>query len=395
MIPKINIQYLNGQLGIQQTPEDGLLALIVGATAVSTTFALNKPYVLTSADDLTTLGITSVNNATLYKHVTEFYGEAPAGTKFIIYGVADTSTMEDVLDDTDDTAGTARHLLASQNGAIRGLLVGGLAKPSGSDSDDGIDSGVIDAVADAQALAEWATTTMYAPIFVILEGQGYDASKTLKSFALNTTNRVAILLGDTTSGSDGAALGVLGGRLSQCTVQRNIGRVADGALKTEHFYIGTTDAGSADTVIADAYDKGYIVPRTYTGRSGYFFTDDNMACKPTDDYSHLTARRTVDKAYRIAYDALLDVLIGELPIEEDGTIQRAVVASWEEMVLSALNRNMTANGELSTVNGDGAKVFIDPNQNVVSTSRLGVSIAVRPFGYARYINVQLGFTATN
>ena len=53
---------------------------------------------------------------------------------------------------------------------------------------------------------------------------------------------------------------------------------------------------------------------------------------------------------------------------------------------------MTAEGELSANDkGEGCKVFIDPKQNVLATSKINISIKVRPYGYARFIDVALGF----
>ena len=142
-------------------------------------------------------------------------------------------------------------------------------------------------------------------------------------------------------------------------------------------------------------DKGYLVPRIHIGRAGYYFTDDVMCCDPTDDYAHLTARRTVDKAARIAYDTLLDFLLAEIEINEDGTMQEPVVKSWQAAVESAIDGQMTANGELSAVGGSGCRCVIDASQNVLSTSRVDVTLKVRPFGYAREIVCKLGFLTTN
>ena len=56
---------------------------------------------------------------------------------------------------------------------------------------------------------------------------------------------------------------------------------------------------------------------------------------------------------------------------------------------------MTANGELSAdvtnPKDRGVQCFIDPTQNIVSTSRINIKVRVRPFGYGRYIDVYLGF----
>ena len=56
---------------------------------------------------------------------------------------------------------------------------------------------------------------------------------------------------------------------------------------------------------------------------------------------------------------------------------------------------MTAKGELSSTDGSGCSCYIDPSQNVVSTSTINMTLKVRPFGYARTINVDLGFQVAN
>ena len=55
---------------------------------------------------------------------------------------------------------------------------------------------------------------------------------------------------------------------------------------------------------------------------------------------------------------------------------------------------MTARGELSadtSAGESGCSVHIDPSQNVLATSTVLVTLKVRPFGYARNVEVQLGF----
>ena len=137
--------------------------------------------------------------------------------------------------------------------------------------------------------------------------------------------------------------------------------------------------------------------RTFVGRSGYFFSDDLLCTKVTDDYRSLTARRTIDKAYRIAYDTLLEELLDEIPVNTDGTMQVTQVKSWQGKVENAIALQMTANRELSAdvtnPKDRGVECFIDASQNVVSTSKVIVRVRVRPFGYARYIDVYLGFKA--
>ena len=65
--------------------------------------------------------------------------------------------------------------------------------------------------------------------------------------------------------------------------------------------------------------------------------------------------------------------------------------SWQQAVENAINRQMTAKGELSATDGEGCVCFINPKQNVLATSRIELTLKVRPYGYARFIDVNLGF----
>ena len=388
MIPRIIISYLNGQLGTVGDSPDGLYALVCGATVVSSTFALEKAYSIRRLSDLDTLGVTAENNPRLYKHVSDFYSIAEEGTEVIVWGVDKSTAMTALL---DKTTGSVRKLLEAEGGKPRGLFVA-LDGKAGTSSDNGIDEDVFTALPKAQELAEWSTDEMYAPIFIILEGRGYSDSESITDLSEMTYNRVGVLVGDTTSESEGACVGLLAGRLASIPVQRNIGRVRDGALPATEMYIGAAKVETGMSVIEDLYDKGYITPRKYTGRSGYFFSDDRLACDETDDYAHLANRRVIDKAYRIVYDTLLDMMLDELEVNEDGTLQAGVVKSWQQTVEDKLNSNMTVNGELSAGDdGEGAVCYIDETQNVLATSKVEVTVKVRPFGYARYIDVSLGF----
>lgn len=395
MLPRVKIQFLNGQLGTVGESADGLLALICGASAVAGKLALNSIYEVRSMDDLADLGVTEQNNATLYKHVSEFYDEAGRGVKLILYPVAPATTATNICDYTKTAEGYARDLITRQNGALRGIGVAGVNSNSSVASTNGLDPDVFTALPKAQQLAEWATTELYAPLFFAIEGRAYDAAKELKNLSEEDYNRCLVAIGDTVTNSTGAAIGTLLGRIASIPVQRNIGRVKDGALSPLEMYVGTKKVEESSSAIASIFDKGYVIPRKHVGRSGYFYADDPMACDPTDDYAHLTGRRVVDKAYRIAYDTMLNELLDELELNEDGTLQHAVVKSWQQTLENAINRQMTANGELSSDgDGNGCVCYINEKQNVVSTSRIVVTLKVRPHGYSRYIDVNLVFQVT-
>lgn len=393
-LPRVRIQFLNGQLGTVGESPDGLMALICGASVVNGKLELNTVYPVTSMDDLAALGVTEANNATLYKQVKEFYDEAESGTKLILYPVSANTKATLLCDYTNMAEGFARDLITRQNGALRGIGVAGINTGSTSVSNNGLDPDVFTALPKAQQLAEWTTSELYAPLFFVLEGRNYDASKELKDLTGERYNRVAVAIGDTVSGSKGACIGTLLGRIASIPVQRNIGRVKNGSLFPLEMYIGTKKIEESGNTINAIFEKGYIVPIKHVCRTGYYFPDDPMACDPTDDYAHITNRRVIDKAYRIAYDIMLEELNDELDLNEDGTMQHAVVKSWQQTLENAINRKMTAKGELSAPDGKGCKVYINEKQNVVSSSKIELTLKVRPRGYARYIDVNIGFLVT-
>lgn len=393
-LPRVKIQFLNGQLGTVGESPDGLMALVCGASAVTGKLELNTVYRVTSPDDLIALGVTETNNATLYKQVKEFYDEAESGTKLILYPVSANMKVTELCDYTKTSEGFARDLITRQNGALRGIGVAGLNAGSTAASTNGLDPDVFTALPKAQQLAEWATSELYAPLFFVLEGRNYDASKELKDLTEEKYNRVCVVIGDTAKDSKDACMGTLLGRIASIPVQRNIGRVKDGSLFPLEMYVGAKKIEESGNTISAIFENGYIVPRKHVGRSGYYFADAPMACDPTDDYAYMPSRRVIDKAYRIAYDTMLEELLDELELDEDGTLQNAVVKSWQQTLENAINRQMTANGELSATDGEGCKCHIDARQDVVSTSKIVVTLKVRPHGYSRYIDVNLGFLVT-
>ena len=408
MLPYVKIDFANGAIGASEPMDDGVTGLICTAVAVTQTvdggtdnvFALNTPYLITKLDDLVKKGVTSESsdvNATLYKAVKEFYDEAPEGSKLWIMGVADTVTIADIVDKTKDNA---KRLLVAANGTIRILAVKVKDKSGYTPTvTTGIDGAVRTAIVNAQGLAEWATETLFAPVMVLLEGRHYTGNaETLVSNPINNgdNNRVAVLIGDTVADSKGAAVGLLAGRIASIPVQRSVARVRTGSIVATTMYIGgvAAELGNPETI----NDCGFICPRTFVGKAGYYWSDDKLAAEASDDYSLIPRRRVADKAYRIAYTTLVNEIAEEISVTDDGKISAPVVKAIQTAVESAIVNNMTSRGNLgndpSNPNDMGVECYINPDQNIIATSRLDVQVRIKPHGYSKYINVSLGFKVT-
>lgn len=400
MLPRVKINFANGSLGSVVPSADCVAGLLASAVAVSDTFVLGNAYLLHKPADLANLGVTETNNACLYKHIQEFYDEAGEGAELWIMGVPNTVKPSEIADKDNALVPYAKNLIQIANGRLRFL---GIAYEPAANYEatitEGLDTDVWAAALKAQALAEWATNSLYAPLFVILAGRAFDDANipNLKDLTTFNYNRVGILIGDTVSESESASVGLLMGRIAAIPVQRHIGRVRDGTLKILHAYVGDKDPSVAN--VEAIHDKGYITFRTFTGKSGYFFTDDCLATAVADDYRSISRRRTIDKAFRIIYQTMLENVNDEIPITDEGYLVPSMVKSWESEIISAIATQMTSAGELGNdpSNSDdlGVKVYIDPEQRVASTSKINVVAQIKPYGYAKYIDVELGFVTIN
>ncbi|WP_418450184.1 DUF2586 family protein [Alistipes sp.] len=398
MLPRVKIIFANGALGQVEAMADGCLGLLaLGAKEVEgdNSFKLGKAYTIKKLSGLEALGVTAENNPNLYRNVKDFYAEAGDGVELWLMGFAEASSFESVLD--KDAAAGAKALLQASNGKIRGLIA--FKTPAAGYAltvKDGVDADVTAAMVKAQGLGEWATETLRAPIFTLVEGYGFtgDASE-LKALTTMEFNRVGIVIGDTTPNSKNACMGIVAGRIAISPVQRKISRVKDGALTPLAIYIGDRLVELAD--VETIHEKGYITFTTFVGRTGYFIADDNLATRVEDDYRALSNRRVIDKAYRVAYNTLLNDLNDEVPIATDGNLSPAWCTAVKSDVEQAIISNMTANGNLGNDPGDpddtGVECTIDYKQQILSTSQLAVGLRVKPNGYAKYIDVELGFKA--
>ena len=392
-LPRVKITFENGALGGVAPSEDGVCGLVAYATAVSTTFALNTPYLITKLDGLVALGITSEAtgaNAALYKTVKEFYSEAPDGTKLWVMGVAASTSIANL---TDKANNIISPLLMAARGSINILMlkVASAAEPTMSGS---IDGAVLTAVANLQALAEDWTVNKYAPFMCLVEALSYNGvAASLPDLTARSDNRVGVVLGDSVTGSAGAAVGLVAGRLAAEPVQRSLARVRSGAIKAETMYIGTNQAELGDPDVAN--DLGYIVPRTFVGKSGYYWSDDHLATGASDDYCAIPRRRVIDKAYRIAYKTLVDEIAENVPVNTEGKLAAFHCKGVETSVESAIVNSMTSEGNLGNdpdnASDLGVQCYIDPDQNILATSRLEINLKVKPHGYSKYIDVKLGF----
>lgn len=306
------------------------------------------------------------NSETELAEVEAFYNEVGGNARLIITGC-------------DITADNIKAKLAEHHGDVRILAVDGVADSQ--------------TIAMLQQVAEWSTDTLMAPIMVIA-GATDALIESTASFQALGKDRVAIV-DNVEDQQEVPLIYYVAARLASKPVQRSIGRVKDGALYPTELY--SADGNPIDNLYAeDRHAKGLVTARIYVGKAGYFLSDDLMAEAPESDYALIPRRRTIDKAYRIAYRTLVNYIGDEIPVTDDGKIPTSICKEMENSVERQIELLMTNEGNLgidpSDTNDTGVTCFVDPDQNVVSTSRINVVLKVKPYGYAKYIVVNLGFS---
>lgn len=145
---------------------------------------------------------------------------------------------------------------------------------------------------------------------------------------------------------------------------------------------------SANTDKLDGLNtKGYVFLMKHTGLSGTYFNDAHMCVAATSDYAYLENNQTIDKAIRGIRTFLLPDLNRPLQIDPaNGHLDPLTVSYFENKASRALQQ-MVTDGELS-----GFGVYINPEQDVLSSSTLVIEVKLVINGVARTIKVNIGFT---
>lgn len=134
--------------------------------------------------------------------------------------------------------------------------------------------------------------------------------------------------------------------------------------------------------------KRYIVFRKIVGVPGTYANDSHtVSAVSNNDYAYLENNRTMQKARRLLYRTLISDLNGPLSVDgTTGKIAPASIGYFEGKVQSAVLTPLLQANEVSA-----ASVWIDPDQNVLSTSKLIVVVRLVPVGVARSIEINIGF----
>lgn len=390
-LPNLTIILRNGQLGRATQTSDGVAGMILTGAAVTEPAAegnlkLNTTYTLASLRNLTTLGVTGENNPLVYKEVSAFYEKAGDGAELHLLVVAEATTLTQMC--SDNPGSPIHKLIAAGKGRIR--LVGlNRVAPEGYESSTagtGIDS---DAVIAGQALN--AIAVSYAdkinPFRVLLPAMMWDGTTSkLYEPRKSTFDRVGYVMASDAKIGDQytAAIGQALGMSSSIPVNYPISRVKNGVANLTGWLTNGKTPEENDALLDTLHDAGYIIYRSFVGRNGYYFSSDSMAAPKTNDYGNLYLGRTIDKAIILIYNAFIDEINETIEVDDNGHIPVSMCKYYEGALNTAVSTGMQ--GEISKFSS-----YINPEQEILTTSLMETTASIRPKGVLDDIKINLGF----
>lgn len=384
----INIIKQDGGLGRIQAGTDAISGLLFYLAAVPEGWS-DAPLLITDVEAAEAAGITAEASPVAHYHISEFFRMAGAATLYVHVvkapdGANDFTEAQDMVDfaegklrqigvyttsawDVADVAKLQRVAAASEiaNTPLSAILYA----PDFSAVED------ITSLADLRGTGEGAPNSPKVSVILAQDGAGRGAG-------LYASGKKSV-----------SALGCCLGTVAAAAVNENIGwiekfNVSDG-VEMEVAALANGRLRPSTAVVDALNTKGYICAYKETDIAGTYFYDSVTACPPTSDYCYIEANRTMDKAIRGVRAALLPKLRGTAYVDPDtGKLRPEYCANLEEVGNAPLE-TMAMAGELS-----GYEVYIDPDQNVLSTSKIKVAIKNVPTGVVRLFEVSIGFTTS-
>ena len=341
-------------------------------SSISTSWGSDEYNTFYSVSDAVDIGLTQ---GVFYNHISEYFRMNDKGVLFC--GVFATSgTAYDFSEATS--------LQNYAGGEIRQCLV---------ISDQEFSTSAVSALqTEATSLETAARPTQF-----ILEADfsGLTASSDLPSLRTTGQKNVSVVISKDT-GVDNTAAGTLLGVVSKSKVSENAGWVEKYNVQSGTNYDNVELATSTGENLDDMTDseleaignKGYITLRSFTDYNGVFFTDSYTTDLANSDFAYIENNRTIDKAVRNTRVTLLPDLNSPLTVNSDGTLSEPTIKYFQSKVENVLQA-MVNDSELSAYS-----VTINPEQDVLTTSELTITLALVPIGVSRYITINIGFTAS-
>lgn len=335
----------------------------------------------TSTETAFSGGVGSITNVINY-HIEEFFRAKPDGILYLGLYVEPVGAM---------TFAEIADVQNFANGEIRQIGIWQKKETFATSQ-----LGLIQAILENQFV-------LHRPLEAILQAEisGVANITDLVSLTGQQANEVMVRIGQdgNNKGNDlfqalGKSVGDLGtalGSVAAADVATSIAYVAEFNVGATPEYQEPAFANGTLLNSVDENSKVLLSTRRYTfirkreGLDGSFFNTQSMAIANSSDFATMSNNRTINKAARQLRTNLLPLLSSKLFVNPDGTLSYDTIQTFNTAAQKALRDMLTA-GEISAFS-----TSIDPNQNVLSTSKIIVVATVVPVGEARTIEVPLSY----
>ena len=235
-------------------------------------------------------------------------------------------------------------------------------------------------VADVTKLPSDIAKTGRNGVSVIIGQDGAGTAAELYEAEANKTTKASV-----------SALGDLLGAVSKASVHQSIAWVEQFPTNIALAAFGDgTKYRDIDTTVVESLDASrYIFLRTYDGIAGAYFNDNHTLDTATSDYAYISDVRTMDKAVRGVRSYLLPKLGRPMKVDAStGQLDRTAV----EHLITTGNLALTEMEKARELSG--YKFDIDPDQNILATSRVRGVIKNVAVGVMRNLDLEIGFATS-
>lgn len=141
------------------------------------------------------------------------------------------------------------------------------------------------------------------------------------------------------------------------------------------------------------YTAGYIFPRQFANRSGWYWVQSTNLSLPTSDLSSIELVQVINKAQRVLYNTLLKYINKNVDVNAQGRLTFLEKEGIRNDVITELDNNLANNYS------DLVSVIVDPEKDennqpypsIQVDSTLRVLVGIRAKGKLIYIAVNVGY----
>lgn len=170
--------------------------------------------------------------------------------------------------------------------------------------------------------------------------------------------------------------------------------------------VGWVDLGSlAGAVVSDEYPipqdgtlypaldgRGFCYPMSRLGRSGVYASGGFMRVSSGDPNYRLATCQVLDEAIDQCVNQLLPYINADILANSDGTILESEAAAIDARLNRALRETLVdVSPKRISPASDGVYATVSRDNNIVSTSRLIVTVTLTPKAYLSAITLNIGF----